>query len=91
MAAIAPIAHDRMKDAMVCFARDRQAELARLRSGPVGVTPLTPLAHDGDVRAPTRLAAVYDIPMVLNRRTAELLVADPARLESPARKPDKTS
>lgn len=41
------------------------------------VDPLTPLPHDVDVKALTRLALVYDIPMALNRATAELL---PGRL-----------
>jgi methylglyoxal synthase len=134
MAAIALIAHDQMKDAMVGFVRDHQAKLARfalfatgttggrimdacpqlavtrLKSGPVGgdqqigaliaeeriaaliffIDPLTPLPHDVDVKALTRLAVVYDIPMALNRRTAELLIADPARLQGPASNPDKT-
>lgn len=38
--------------------------------------PLTPLPHDVDVKALTRLATVYDIPMALNRATAELLIRD---------------
>ena len=38
------------------------------------VDPLTPLPHDVDVKALTRLATVYDIPMALNRATAELLM-----------------
>jgi methylglyoxal synthase len=41
------------------------------------VDPLTPLPHDVDVKALTRLALVYNIPMALNRATAELL---PGRL-----------
>ena len=36
--------------------------------------PLTPLPHDVDVKALTRLATVYDIPMALNRATAEMLL-----------------
>jgi methylglyoxal synthase len=32
------------------------------------------LPHDVDVKALTRLATVYDIPMALNRATAELLM-----------------
>ncbi|MDS7595853.1 methylglyoxal synthase [Agrobacterium tumefaciens] len=35
--------------------------------------PLTPMPHDVDVKALTRLATVYDIPMALNRATAEKL------------------
>lgn len=38
--------------------------------------PLTPLPHDVDVKALTRLATVYDIPMALNRATAEMLIDD---------------
>ncbi len=38
------------------------------------VDPLTPMPHDVDVKALTRLASVYDIPMALNRATAEILV-----------------
>ena len=36
--------------------------------------PLTPLPHDVDVKALTRLATIYDVPMALNRATAELLI-----------------
>ncbi|MET0173656.1 MAG: methylglyoxal synthase, partial [Agrobacterium vaccinii] len=35
--------------------------------------PLSSLPHDVDVKALTRLATVYDIPMALNRATAEQL------------------
>ena len=38
------------------------------------VDPLTPMPHDVDVKALMRLALVYDIPMALNRATAELLL-----------------
>lgn len=38
------------------------------------VDPLSPLPHDVDVKALTRLALVYDLPMALNRTTAELLM-----------------
>ncbi|WP_181701437.1 methylglyoxal synthase [Chthonobacter albigriseus] len=38
------------------------------------IDPLSPLPHDVDVKALTRLAVVYDIPMALNRRTAEYLI-----------------
>ena len=37
------------------------------------VDPLTPMPHDVDVKALMRLALVYDIPMALNRATAEIL------------------
>jgi methylglyoxal synthase len=35
--------------------------------------PLTAMPHDVDVKALMRLATVYDIPMALNRATAERL------------------
>jgi methylglyoxal synthase len=38
------------------------------------VDPLTPMPHDVDVKALTRLATLYDIPIALNRATAELMV-----------------
>lgn len=38
------------------------------------IDPLTALPHDVDVKALTRLATVYDIPMALNRATAERLI-----------------
>lgn len=38
------------------------------------VDPLTPMPHDVDVKALMRLAIVHDIPMALNRATAELML-----------------
>lgn len=38
------------------------------------IDPLTALPHDVDVKALTRLATVYDIPMALNRATAERMI-----------------
>ena len=38
------------------------------------VDPLSPLPHDVDVKALTRLALVYDIPMALNASTAHMIV-----------------
>lgn len=38
------------------------------------VDPLTSMPHDVDVKALTRLAIVYDIPMALNRATAAPLL-----------------
>ncbi len=38
------------------------------------VDPLSPMPHDVDVKALTRLALVYDIPMALNRSTADMLI-----------------
>jgi methylglyoxal synthase len=37
--------------------------------------PLSPHPHDVDVKALMRVALVYDIPMALNRATAEGLIA----------------
>ena len=42
------------------------------------IDPLTPMPHDVDVKALTRLAVLYDIPLALNARTAGLLIAAPA-------------
>ena len=39
------------------------------------VDPLTSMPHDVDVKALMRLAIVYDIPMALNRATAEMMIA----------------
>lgn len=39
------------------------------------VDPLTSMPHDVDVKALMRLAIVYDIPMALNRATAERMLA----------------
>src|SRR5690606_32965886 len=38
------------------------------------VDPLTAMPHDVDVKALTRLATLYDIPLALNRATAELVI-----------------
>lgn len=38
------------------------------------IDPLTPMPHDVDVKALMRLAVLYDIPMALNRATAEELL-----------------
>ncbi|HET7715617.1 MAG TPA: methylglyoxal synthase [Bauldia sp.] len=45
------------------------------------IDPLTPMPHDVDVKALTRLAVLYDIPMALNARTAELMLAGPSGRE----------
>ena len=44
------------------------------------IDALSPLPHDVDVKALTRLAVVYNIPMALNRRTADILIAHPEAL-----------
>ncbi|QUS56419.1 methylglyoxal synthase [Pseudovibrio brasiliensis] len=38
------------------------------------VDPLSPMPHDVDVKALMRLALVYDIPMALNRSTADIVL-----------------
>ena len=38
------------------------------------VDPLSPHPHDVDVKALMRLAVVYDVPLALSARTADLLV-----------------
>ncbi len=43
------------------------------------VDPLTSMPHDVDVKALMRLATVYDIPMALNRATAEILLTPGAQ------------
>ncbi len=43
------------------------------------VDPLTPMPHDVDVKALTRLAVLYDVPLALNRATAELLIENLGR------------
>jgi len=39
------------------------------------VDPLSPMPHDVDVKALTRLATVYDLPMACSRSTADLIVS----------------
>jgi methylglyoxal synthase len=50
------------------------------------VDPLAPHPHDVDVKALTRLALVYDIPMALNRATAERLMQSLTQTLSPTGK-----
>ena len=38
------------------------------------IDPMAPLPHDVDVKALTRLATVYDIPMALSASTANLVI-----------------
>lgn len=38
------------------------------------VDPLSPMPHDVDVKALTRLATVYDLPMAFTKSTANLIV-----------------
>ena len=46
------------------------------------VDPLSPHPHDVDVKALTRVALVYDIPMAMNRASAERLVGGLAAFDS---------
>lgn len=39
--------------------------------------PLTAMPHDPDVKAVLRIAQVYDIPIALDRATAEFLITSP--------------
>lgn len=39
------------------------------------VDPLSPMPHDVDVKALTRLATVYDLPMACTASTADLIVS----------------
>lgn len=39
------------------------------------VDPLAPMPHDVDVKALTRLATLYDIPLALSPSTADLIMA----------------
>jgi methylglyoxal synthase len=47
------------------------------------VDPLSPHPHDVDVKALMRLALVYDIPMALNRATADRLMTTFSALAEP--------
>ncbi len=47
------------------------------------VDPLSPHPHDVDVKALMRVALVYNIPMALNRATAERLIASFAEAKAP--------
>ncbi len=39
------------------------------------VDPLSPMPHDVDVKALTRLATLYDIPLAMSPATADLVIA----------------
>ena len=38
------------------------------------IDPLSPMPHDVDVKALTRLATLYDLPLALNAATADLII-----------------
>ncbi|WP_136440374.1 methylglyoxal synthase [Pacificoceanicola onchidii] len=61
-----PLGGDQQIGAMIC-----EAELDALI---FFVDPLSPMPHDVDVKALTRLATVYDLPMACSRSTADLVV-----------------
>lgn len=39
------------------------------------IDPLSPMPHDVDIKALLRLTVVYDVPIALGRKTADLFVA----------------
>ena len=52
---------------------------AMIAEGEVGalvffIDPLSPMPHDVDVKALTRLATVYDVPMALSPHAADMLI-----------------
>lgn len=128
------VAHDRMKQDLADWLRQRAdallawrvyatgttasvlkacgtaVRIEALRSGPLGgdqqlgsliaeghlkaliffADPMTPMPHDVDIRALLRLSTLYDIPLAVNRATADLLISNPdfaAYCAKPARGP----
>jgi methylglyoxal synthase len=69
-----PLGGDQQIGAMICE--------GRLDALIFFVDPLSPMPHDVDVKALTRLATVYDLPMACSASTANLIVA--GMLESKA-------
>jgi methylglyoxal synthase len=61
-----PLGGDQQIGAMIC--EDKLDALIFF------VDPLSPMPHDVDVKALTRLATVYDLPMACSRSTADLIV-----------------
>jgi methylglyoxal synthase len=61
-----PLGGDQQIGAMIC--EDKLDALIFF------VDPLSPMPHDVDVKALTRLATVYDLPMACSRATADLVV-----------------
>lgn len=62
-----PLGGDQQIGAMICE--------GRLDALIFFVDPLSPMPHDVDVKALTRLATVYDLPMACSPATADLIVA----------------
>lgn len=61
-----PLGGDQQIGAMICE--------ERLDALIFFVDPLSPMPHDVDVKALTRLATVYDLPMACSVSTADLIV-----------------
>lgn len=61
-----PLGGDQQIGAMICE--------ARLDALIFFVDPMSPMPHDVDIKALTRLATVYDLPMACSRSTADLIV-----------------
>ncbi len=49
--------------------------------------PMTPMPHDVDVKALTRLSVLYDIPMACNKATAEFMITSPYFVDGYERQP----
>lgn len=62
-----PLGGDQQIGAMICE--------GRLDALIIFVDPLSPMPHDVDVKALTRLATVYDLPMACSPSTADLIVS----------------
>ena len=64
-----PLGGDQQIGAMICE--------ARLDALIFFVDPLSPMPHDVDVKALTRLATVYDLPVACSPSTADFIVNGP--------------
>lgn len=63
-----PLGGDQQLGAMICE--------GRLDALFFFVDPLSPMPHDVDVKALTRLAIVYDLPMANAPRSADMIIAN---------------
>lgn len=61
-----PLGGDQQLGAMICE--------GRLDALVFFTDPMSPQPHDVDVKALTRLAVLYDIPLALNRASAEAVI-----------------